>query len=289
MNERVLFRLDAMSESDSTDDESRNGGYELVMSQFSNRCIAPSSPDSFTNTPLTTTSTFFDAAEAQPITVATGRPGPQRNEIRDYQPGRYLSPSQLLLFAHPQHTPDTMSSPPYSHQQCPPFPGGGGSSRSTVRPSVGSPLGPPSTNFNMPSSRPSPSVRSSSSGDSTGTQSSTRCVVGVGVLATQRKGKVELRMGEGGPHQRCDYRTCSCVHILNLACRSSIERRQFGRKRQHGLLPSIQSYQEPLCRRCHKIRILKEESRVRLGTENHGDVNATPRIANFDDDFVIIQ
>jgi len=190
--------------------ESRIGGYALAMNQFSNRSIAPSPPNSLTNTHLTTTSPFLDAAEAQPITVATGRPGLQRNEIRDHQPGSYLSPSLRPFAPNPQNTPDTMFSPPYSHNQCPTFPGGDGSSRGssprTVRPPVGFPRGSRSTNSNIPSSRPSPSVRNPSSGDSTGTQSSTS-VVGVGTLF----GKVELRMRECGSHQRCDYRTRSWV------------------------------------------------------------------------------
>jgi len=230
MNERILFRLDAMSiaESNSTRVGSSVGGYGLAMNQFSNRSIAPSSDGS---TPLTTTSTFLDAAEAQPITVATGRPGRQRNETRDYQPGRYLSPSQLPYAPNPQNTPDTMPSvPSYSHQQSPPFPGEGSSRSSssrTVRPPVGSPRdslstnsstrgspstnpntrGSPSTNSNIPSPRPSPSVRSSSSGDSTGTHSSTRSVVGgqlalFNQMASQKKEKVEWKISSSGPSHK---------------------------------------------------------------------------------------
>ena len=225
MDEQILVRLDAMSiaESNSTAVGTRTGSYMPGMDQFRTRSIAPSSHDGSLNTPLSPSSTFFDVVHAQPMPVATRvRSSLLRNEIRDYQPGRYSpnfpghhSPSQLPFAPNSQYPPNASASVPlYTHQQSgesPPLPGGSGSFRSssssTVRPPARTPQDSPSANVNA---QPSPSVTSSSSSDSTGSgqshssSSSTRSVAGghlalFNQMATQKKEKVEWKIASTGP------------------------------------------------------------------------------------------
>jgi len=228
MNERILaVRLDAMSiaESNSTGVGSVAGVYGAAMDQFRMRSIAPSSHDGSLNTPGTTTSSFLNAADDQPIAVATGR----RNEIRYYQPGRYSpnvpghhSPSQPPFAPNSQYAPDTRPNvPSYTHQksgQSPQFLGGDGSNRSsssnTVRPPRRTPQDSPSTTKATVSPSPlsSPSITnfsrsgSSSSGQSDLSTFSTRSVAGgylalFNQMATQKKEKVEWKISSSGPHK----------------------------------------------------------------------------------------
>jgi hypothetical protein len=229
MNERFLYGIDALSiaETTSTAVGAGTGGYGPAMNQFSTRSIAPSSHDGSISTPLTTSSTFLDAAYDQPIPVATGRssqgrPSPLRHEIRDYQPGRYSpnfpghhSPAQLSFAPSSQYTQATVPSiPSYSHQQSgksPPLPDANGSFRSssssTVRPPATSPRDSHSTGATSASSQLSPSVTSPSSSDSTGSGqslASTRSVAGghlalFNQMATQKKERVEWKISSSGP------------------------------------------------------------------------------------------
>lgn len=229
MNERILVRLDAMSiaESNSTGVGGGTGGYNPAMNQFRTQSITSSSNASSFASPATTTSSFLNAANAQPIAVATGR----RNEIRYYGPGRYSpnvpghhSPSQPPFAPNSQYAPDTKPDVhSYAHQksgQSPQFPSGDGSNRSsssnTVRPLARTPQDSPSSSkATVSSSVSSPAVSSTSvtssnssgsthSGQSDFSTSSTRSVAGgylalFNQMATQKKEKVEWKISSSGP------------------------------------------------------------------------------------------
>ena len=229
MNERILVRLEAMSiaESNSTRVGGGTGGYGSSRNQFSNRSDIASSHGDSLNTPYSATSSFFHAADEQPIPVATGKPSPLKNEIRDYGPGRYSpnvpghhSPSQLPFAPNSQYTPpDTrLNVPSYTHHssgQSPPLLGSNGSNRSssssTVRPPERTPQDSPSTRATVASPQPSPSLTSPSSSNSTSSGSgsgqsdfSTRSVAGgflalFNQMATQKKEKVEWKISSSGP------------------------------------------------------------------------------------------
>ena len=251
MDERILLRLvDGMSiaESDSTRVGGGIGSYGPGMNQFRTRSIAPSSHDGSLNTPASTTTSWLNAANVQPIPVATGRSGPLKNEIRDYGPGRYSpnfpghhSPSQLPFAPNSQYTPDTRpnvsSHTHHNSGQSPPLLGSNGSNRSssssTVRPPERTPQDSPSTRATVASPQPSSSLTSPSSSNSTSSGSgsgqsdfSTRSVAGgflalFNQMATQKKEKVEWKISSSGPpHKpRFDAQVFSkCSSFLTYIC-----------------------------------------------------------------------
>jgi len=236
-DEILLHRLDAMSiaESNSTAVGANYGGYNSSMNQFRPGSIAPSSHDGSLNCPDTPSTGFFNAADAQPMAVATGKPSPLKNEIRGYELGRYSpnvghhSPSQFSSASSSQYASDTQS------QQSPPFASGYESHRSsssnTVRPPVRSPRGSPntSTNTNSPSPRPSPKFTSptsnSDSSSSAQSHTSTQSVTGghlalFNQMATQKQEQVEWKISSSGPpHKpRFDAQVFGKSHHSHSTC-----------------------------------------------------------------------
>jgi hypothetical protein len=234
MAERILFRqVDALSIAPTTSTAVRTGpeGYRPPVNEFRNRPIAPSTNDGSLDTPCTPSTSFMDAAHAQPMPVATGRPSPLRHEI---QPGRFSpnfglhSPSHLYppISQYTEDVPLTTHSYDYEHsQRSPPF---RSNSSSTVRPPAtrGSSHDSPSPgpNTNTSPLRPPPSLTSSnSSSDSPGSgysQASTKSVAGgylalFNQMATQKKEKVEWKMSSSGPPHKPKFE----AQVIGKSCR----------------------------------------------------------------------
>lgn len=233
-DDELVYRVDALSVAGTTSTRvgSGSGGYGLSWNQLGSRSIAPSSHDgSFT--PYTASTGFMEAASAQPMPIATGKPSHLRHEV---QLGRYSpnvpghhSPSQ----SYPSIAPNSeYSSDTYNHQQSqqsPPYASGNGSFRSnssnTVRPPARSSRDSPSTNSSVPSPRPSPSITSSSSSsDSSGrSQSSTRSVAGghlalFNQMATQKKERVEWKITSDGPPHKPTFDAQVLSKSRSLPC-----------------------------------------------------------------------